>query len=253
MSLSFFQHFKIITFDHVKSTNDFAMKLLKNNEAYNGDIIVAKFQDNGRGQLDNSWFSSAGNNLLVSIICKDIQIKVSQLPVLNMLVSLALYNVIDSFFPKQTFIKWPNDILVDKQKIAGILIETTLAGELVKNAVVGIGVNINEEVFPNDLPNACSFFTIHKGYQDIDLVLKMVLVQLDMQLCRLTQTPLTQIKNDFESVLFGMGVKRYFRTSEKRFSGIIKGITSEGQLEVEMDNKIKLFNHKEIAFDFSNN
>ena len=253
MPLTFFPHFKIISLDNVKSTNDFAMQRLKNNEAQNGDIIVAKFQDNGRGQFDNSWFSSPGNNLLVSIICKDIQINASQLPLLNMLVSLAVYNVLNNFFSDKTTIKWPNDILVDEQKMAGILIETTLAGQRVKNAIIGIGVNINEEIFPANLPNACSFFTLNKKYQDIDLVLKMVLEQVDMQLCKLDQSKLTQIINDYESVLFGMGVKRYFRTAEKSFTGIIKGITNEGQLLVEVENKIKTFNHKEIAFDFSNN
>ena len=253
MSLTFFPKIRIFTLDTVLSTNDVAINRLKTGEAQNGDILVAKFQKTGRGQMESAWFSSPGNNLLVSFICKDIKIKVSQLPVLNMLVSLAVYNIVNSFFPKKTAIKWPNDIFVGEQKIAGLLIETTLAGEQVKNAVIGIGLNINEEKFPDNLPDACSLFTLTRKFYDIDLVFTNLCKEIDIQLSKLNQAPFAQIKQQYESVLFGMQVKRYFRNAQTLFEGTITGVNSEGQLCVTTSKGPLTFNTKEIAFELHSN
>ncbi|MFM9944069.1 MAG: biotin--[acetyl-CoA-carboxylase] ligase [Bacteroidia bacterium] len=249
MANSFFKQIKIITLPKVKSTNDFALQKLKSGDANPGDIIVAKYQEAGRGQNQSKWFSSDGTNLLLSFICKDIQLKTTQIPALNMLVSLGLFNVVNNFFNNQTTIKWPNDILVNEKKIAGTLIETSIQGDFIKNAVIGIGLNVNEESFPEYLPNACSFYTLLGMYSDLDSILKIIIEQMDLHLSKLKQTPFEELKENYESVLFGMGAIRYFRNSQKNFEGIIRGLNSNGQLCVETENRIETFNHKEITFD----
>lgn len=250
MPFNFFSQFKILTYEQVESTNALAWQRLKNGEAQNGDIIMARYQINGKGQGKNTWYSSEGSNLLLSFICKDIQIKATQLTQLNLLVSLSVFNTVNYFFPEITSLKWPNDILVNEHKIAGILIETALQGEYIKNAVIGIGININEENFPEFSPAACSFFTLSKKYHDLNSVFNILIEQLDKQLSKIKNGGFEEIKGEYESVLFGMGTIRYFRSGEKGFSGIIKGINSHGQLCVMVDGELKIFNNKEIEFDF---
>lgn len=250
MPFNFFPQLKILTYEQIESTNTLAWQRLKDGEAQNGDIILANYQINGKGQGKNTWYSTDGSNLLLSFICKDIQIKATQLTQLNMLVSLSVFNTVNYFFPEITSLKWPNDIMVNEQKIAGILIETALQGEYIKNAVIGIGININEENFPEFLPAACSFYTLSKKYHDLDSVFNILIEQLDKQLSKLKISGFEEIREEYESVLFGMETIRYFRSGEKEFSGIIKGINGHGQLCVEVDGKIKIFNNKEIEFDF---
>lgn len=251
MPFLFFQHLKVLTYEEVESTNVIAMQRLKSGEAQNGDIIVAGYQMTGKGQAQNSWFSSKGNNLLVSIICKDIHLKASQLPVLNMLVSQAVHSVVSSYFDETATIKWPNDIMVNEQKIAGILIETTLQGEYIKNAVIGIGLNVNEDSFPENLTHASSFFSITNRYYNLESILNLLLEKLDFQLSKLKHSNFDEIKEYYEAVLFGMGTKRYFRQEEKKFEGIIRGVNNAGQLIIETESEIKTYNNKEITFDLN--
>lgn len=251
MPLAFFSQIKILTFGSVESTNSLAMKRLKNDEAQNGDIIKAAYQSAGKGQAQNTWFSTEGNNLLASIICKNIHLKATELPKLNMLVSLAVHSCVDVFLQNNTTIKWPNDILVNEKKIAGILIETMLQGEYIKNVVIGVGINVNEEVFPDELPQACSFFTVSNKYYDLDTVLITLVDQLDSQLSKLKHVDFVDVKEEYERLLFGLDTKRYFRTAHNRVEGKIKGVNASGQLCVEIDNELKTFNNKEIEFYYS--
>ena len=74
---------------------------------------------------------------------------------------------------------------------------------------------------------------------------------MDIQLSKLKLSNLDEIKEQYEAVLFGMGTKRYFRQNEKRFEGIVKGVNNEGQLLVEVESEIKMYNNKEITFDLN--
>jgi BirA family biotin operon repressor/biotin-[acetyl-CoA-carboxylase] ligase len=250
MPFLFFKNPKLIPCESISSTNKLAWEKLKNNEAQHGDIILANYQTQGKGQTNNSWFSSPGANILMSVICKDLNLPAAQLPKFNMLVSLAVHHFISFYFPKSTHIKWPNDILINSKKVAGILIETSLQGEAVKNAVIGIGINVNEEKFPLGLEHAASFFTLSlKHYPMLDLVNQLI-VNLDTQLFKLKTMEIDDLISVYNSKLFGMDVKRYFRKDNFTFEGIIKGVNSHGQLRIETENQLQLFNNKEIEFVF---
>jgi len=247
--MRFFKKIKMITYDELDSTNIQSWDRIKSAEAQHGDIILSHFQNGGKGQGSNSWYSSPSKNILFSVICKELNLSINKLPVLNMLVSLAIYDTLQSFFKEHTRIKWPNDIFIDDKKIAGILIETTLAGENIKNAVIGVGININESQFPNDLPNAVSIFTLTGNYQNTDMVLSMVIEYLDKRLSQLNQG-FEEIQKDYEAVLYGLNLKKYFRSSINDFEGTISGVNNKGQLCVSTPDGLKTFNHKEISIDF---
>lgn len=254
MTHSFFEKITFYNFNDVDSTNDSANLLLKQNKAENGDVIIAGFQNNGKGQAGNGWFAERNKSVLLSLICKDINIEISLLPVVNMLVSLALTDTISTYLKVAKIqIKWPNDIFVNDKKISGILIESNIGGDLIKNLIIGIGLNVNESKFPNFLPNACSFYTISNKTFDIEEITGVLLGNLNRRLADLKSADKQKIKKEYETKLYGKDMVQLFRSKSETFSGKIKGVNLGGQLEIEKNNNIEIFNNKEIEFVRSSN
>lgn len=112
------------------------------------------FQSEGRGMGSNSWFSDRGRNILVSFYFKP-NLPASRQFLFNQYFALNTLAFIQKFLPK-ALIKWPNDIYVDGKKIAGILIEHTVSGDRLQHTIAGIGININQDHFPDDIPHPTS-------------------------------------------------------------------------------------------------
>lgn len=135
--------FTLLEFDSIHSTSD----LLKENHSYfpHMTFIRANHQTKGRGQFDRIWLSNHGENLLFSVLIKDIPIHKSYEMKLWILESLVIYL---KRFGIDVYFKEPNDLYVDDQKICGILIETQSSSSLFEYAVIGIGINLNQKYFP---------------------------------------------------------------------------------------------------------
>lgn len=118
-------------------------------------VVATESQSAGRGQGSHRWFSSPGLNLTFSILYRPAILPASQTIVLTHITTVALLRYI-SGHGVQARVKWPNDIWVEDRKICGILIETTLDRTLVRDSIIGIGLNINENKWPADLPNPIS-------------------------------------------------------------------------------------------------
>ena len=131
------------------STNFFAHQLINNQSAVDGTIVIADYQTGGKGQSGNSWISDHGKNLLCSYILFPKALLTHEQFMLTQMVSLAVTDFLKEFITdKNTIkIKWPNDIFVNQQKIAGILIENNIRGNKITSSVLGIGLNINQESF----------------------------------------------------------------------------------------------------------
>ena len=143
----------IIWVENIDSTNDGLRRRLS--EFDNLSILAAKSQSAGRGQGDHKWHSAPGANLTFSILLRFDNLAASRLQVINdyitgvLLEFLALEGV-------QAWVKPPNDIWVGDRKISGILIENILDGKRVAQTIAGIGLNLNQTVWPADLPNPVS-------------------------------------------------------------------------------------------------
>ena len=123
--------YNIIKVNATKSTNDKVKMLIKSKKINNLDIISAKYQYKGRGQQNNRWFSSYGNNLLCSLYLKLPNDFNSPLFTINFAATLSVLDTIRFFNDKKSFIKWPNDILADNNKISGILIENNFKNNFI--------------------------------------------------------------------------------------------------------------------------
>lgn len=153
---------QILWLESVNSTNDWSKEHM--NQLLDMSVICAKVQTSGRGQGDHKWHSEAEKNLLFSILLKEPSITSNEAFAVSAISALALVEVL-SKYGIEAKIKWPNDIYVGDKKICGLLIEHSLRGSSISWSIIGVGLNVNQTVFPSDLPNPTSM-AIQSGVQN---------------------------------------------------------------------------------------
>lgn len=240
------------TFDILEtavSTNETLKKIAS--EGFNEDYkaIVTFNQTEGRGQAGNKWFSGNNENISYSIVFKPL------LPVQNQfLISQAVALAVKSFLEKYTGgiqIKWPNDIFIDNKKIAGILIENSLKGQKIENSIIGIGVNINQEVFDNSLPDAVSLMYITGNSYDLNQLSSELHNQIVKYLDNLTIDKAGEIERFYINSLLRRDGLHEYQDVSGRFMARIKGIGSQGNLILELEDfSIRSYFFKEVTFVF---
>ena len=167
--------YKVINFDVITSTNQYIKEQYKNLEPFT--IINANKQTNGRGRVDRKWESIEGKNLTFSIYLKP-KILPEKLPLLSLVIGASIYNVLSKYI--NCSIKWPNDIIVNDKKIAGILVESIYSNKL-EALVAGIGININQDQFSNDLKNkATSLFIETNTEYNKNIILDEFIKEFDL-------------------------------------------------------------------------
>jgi BirA family biotin operon repressor/biotin-[acetyl-CoA-carboxylase] ligase len=238
----------LLHLESVDSTNTYATALLRQGTATEGTVILADFQTQGRGQGGNRWFSDAGNNLLCSIILKPDFLMAGRQFYLSMCVSNA---ILDLVLPitQPVRIKWPNDILVNERKVAGILIENTIIGKNLGTSLIGIGLNVNQKVFPPDLPNPTSLcMATGKEYDladSLSLLLKLFTTHINMLYCE----RYAEIKTIYLNNLWGLNDWALYTDASGIFEGRIADVADSGELMVVLRSGVmKQYGFKEITF-----
>lgn len=135
-------------FDEIDSTNTF---LLENYKFYgNMTFVDASYQSKGKGRMDRVWESKKNDSLMFSILIKDKEL-LQKAPLLSLLAGSSVLNCLEQENVSNASIKWPNDVYVNGKKICGILLESVSVGSEIKALVIGIGLNVNQEEFPDNL------------------------------------------------------------------------------------------------------
>ncbi|MBJ7881293.1 biotin--[acetyl-CoA-carboxylase] ligase [Gelidibacter salicanalis] len=239
---------RIIKLDAIDSTNTYLKKLSVAGGAEDGLAVVAKLQTQGRGQMGTVWDSQEAKNLTFSVF-KDVSfLQLTQHFYISMAVSLAVYDGLNSLGMKDIKVKWPNDILSDNKKIAGILIENVIKLNVITGSVIGIGLNVNQTDFTG-LPSATSLLLLSGQVYNLDEVLDAVLKQIEIHFNYLKTKQFKVLKAKYESQLFRKNKPSTFKNAEGSvFSGYIIGISDNGQLLVRVEgNIIKSFDFKEVV------
>lgn len=242
-----FNHHHIIVQDELESTNNYAKQLVSD-KAGEGTVVLAQFQSRGRGQQGNYWESEAGKNLLFSLLLYPDFLEAEFQFYLSMLVSLAIVSVLDEE-TEQVQIKWPNDIYVGNRKIAGILIENTIKGSKLGSTIVGIGLNLNQEVFASGAPNPVSLKQLANKEYEINKVLQQFLRNFDSLYYLLRMGRMTDIEKAYLNRLLGKNEWRIYRRENHEFEAQITGIGEFGKLQMEDRSGQPLeFMFKEVEF-----
>jgi BirA family biotin operon repressor/biotin-[acetyl-CoA-carboxylase] ligase len=241
---------KIVKLNAIDSTNTYLKELAKNKSIENWTVITTDHQTNGKGQFDNVWISDQGKNLTISILVKHKDLKIAHQYYLNHVVSIAIYNVLKYYISEKLSVKWPNDIMSAGQKICGILIENVLKKTKVVYSIIGIGLNVNQTVFPKQITNVTSLKKILQRKIDKDELTNKIIMEIQYQFLFIQQKKFNDIKQIYEKLLYKKGIPSMFVDSHNnKFLGKIIGITTDCKLQIEMDNEnLQEFDLKEIKF-----
>ncbi|MHC1735829.1 MAG: biotin--[acetyl-CoA-carboxylase] ligase [Erysipelotrichaceae bacterium] len=227
---------EIRRFDVLDSTNDYCFRAQE--ELRSGSVVMASYQTQGKGTQGRKWSSDRDENLLFSILYKDEPFISS--PLFSHRIALAIVFALREYALAPQ-IKWPNDILVDHRKIAGILIETSGG-----TCVVGIGINVNQTKFPQDLRMPATSLIQHSGqrHEPLALLLK-VLDAMDEVLTLDDETLLV----NYKAVLYQLGLPCVVKQKEDTVVATITDIDLDGSLiATDIDrNKIKI--HSKAMID----
>nr|WP_319270617.1 biotin--[acetyl-CoA-carboxylase] ligase [uncultured Draconibacterium sp.] len=237
----------IIVFNELDSTNNYAKQLVKE-KAAQGTVVLAHYQDSGRGQVGNFWESEPNKNLLFSVLLYPGFLEAGKQFYISKIVSLALVEVLKEHI-NDVKIKWPNDIYVGEKKIGGILIENTVKGITLDSSIVGVGVNVNQEQFLSDAPNPVSMKQLLKNDFDIHEILKAFLQKLENYIEVLREGRLEKVDAEYFQSLFRNEGFYPYQKDGKAFSARIAGIGSFGQLQLEEpDGNVTEYMFKEVEF-----
>jgi len=232
----------------IDSTNTYAYRLLQEGPLPEGTVIHANLQMAGKGQTGNSWESEEGKNLLFSIVLFPDQILPENQFIISMTISLGICDFLRSFV-NNCKIKWPNDIYVADDKIAGILIENSIFGNRILSTIAGIGLNINQEVFLSDAPNPVSLKMLTGKSYDIGICLQQLVGELDKRYEELLSGKLSKIKTEYISSLYKLNEWHNYKTDSLILYGRIVSVTDTGRLQIEdSSNNMHEFSFREIDF-----
>lgn len=236
--------FKILRFTSLDSTNATAKAMLQQGLVSEATVIVAATQTAGRGQMQTKWHDEMGQNLLCTVIIPKLNLPAAQFFSLNMAVCLALADTLQDF--GSVAVKWPNDMLFQEKKIAGVLIENTLVGENIAHSCIGMGLNVNQENWPPEIIATSLKQALHRDF-DIEIILQKVLKTLQLRLSMLGES---QLKTDYENLLFGKNQWRRYEDDKGIFEARVVGVAEDGVLMLERatNNLIQRYRFKEVRW-----
>jgi len=247
---SFFSGQKFITLKSISSTNDYLKVELSKSAPFNeGTVIMAEEQYGGRGQSGNAWLSEPGKNLTFSILLKPSFLSPAQQFAVNVVICVAIYEALYPLLGDELTIKWPNDIYVGDRKLGGVLIENILQGNAWKESIVGIGINVNQEVF-HGIKNACSIKELlHHEYILTDLLCDLCR-SIEKRYFQLKQQGIADLNVIYKKALYGLNRIRKFNLDGVVVEGKIIDVAENGQLMVDFNGHSVRFDFKEIEFVF---
>jgi len=236
-----------IKLETINSTNDYALSLKDTLVFKEGLVVTTSYQSGGNGQRGKAWESNANENLLLSVVIEP-KLKLNEQSLISKIVALSVCDLLKSL-GIEAEIKWPNDILVAKQKIAGILIQNKLQGNYITHSVIGLGFNVNQLVFKDYSPKATSLkLQLNKDFE---------VLQIQEQFLSFLSERLKRLKvgenqdNEYLNSLFLKDKPAAFESNEKQFMGIIKGVSESGKLLIKLeDDSIAAFENQQVKYLF---
>ena len=218
--------------DTVDSTNNYAMAKVRAGLARHAHAFAALEQTAGKGQRGKRWHAATGQNIAMSLLLKTDTLKVEQQFYLSMAVSLGVGDFFKKYARTEVKIKWPNDLYWRDRKAGGILIETAFKGNIWKWAVVGIGININQQRFHPSLPNPVSLQQITgRNYDIITMVEElyhMVMLRTEVLLNGSVDTDV--LHKEYTGHMYQLHEKVKLKKGTIVFKTTINGVSAQGQL-----------------------
>lgn len=235
------------------STNSALRQMVTDRLSEHGNLprvwaLCAGYQSAGRGAGTNTWYSSKDQNILLSICFQPDLLAADQF-LFNIYFSLATHKFISRYI-HDVKIKWPNDMYVGDEKIAGILIEHNITAGKVSYSIAGIGIDVNEESFPKEIPNPTSFFIKTSRKFDCRKLTEEFVGILEEDLHLLRTENAVSLFSDYKKNLYRIGETHEFESQGVRFSGIIRDVDRFGRVMIEKrpEGVVEAFEYKQVRY-----
>jgi len=218
-------------FQETTSTNDVVEKLARDGVA-EGAVVFAESQTKGRGRLGRKWHSPAGGGLWFSVLLRP-KLPPQQITQLIVISATAVRRALAQHTAARLEIKWPNDVLINGRKAAGILTELSAELDCVRHVILGIGVDVNQNAsqFPVELRKRATSLKVETGRAvgRADLAVTL-LRELDADYARLTAGRFADVANEWERYCTTLGQEVVIRTGERRIRGRAESLGEDGAL-----------------------
>lgn len=210
------------------------MRLIDADTAQAGLTIVANVQTNGKGQRGNHWQDTPFQSLLMSIIITPVHLLTDQF-IYNACVTVAIAEVLQNLCENiDVRIKWPNDVIINDKKAGGVLIENVLRGSTWSFSIVGLGLNVLQEYFSTELPNATSIYAQSgKRFDIAELGRRIREAILDRVY---GGTSAGEIMKNYNDHLYRRSLKQSFTDGKAEWMATILRARRDGQLEVQLED-----------------
>ena len=248
----------------VHSTNSFLRELNGGDASFDMELATTEFQTAGRGQKGNSWESEKSKNLLFSILLHPVYVQPSKQFCISEAIALAVVKslkeiVAEESVAKDFSVKWPNDIYWKNKKIAGILIENELFNygsmtstpkniRFFRDETVGVGININQQIFLSDAPNPVSLYNILGVNTNVEEVLDAIIKQFVANVSMIENGQTALLHKEYMDSLFRRRGIYPYRDADSEFMATIKDVREDGRLIlIDSDDKERIYEFKEVA------
>lgn len=227
---------KLVYLDEVDSTNNYARKLAEDGVQH-GTLVVADYQNGGKGRRGRTWVMPHGKAIAMSLIVRP-DIRPEKASMMTLVTGMAVAEAIKKVTGLDTKIKWPNDIVINGKKISGILTEMSAEMDGINYVVIGIGINANFTEFPEELRETATSLQQQLGYPvDRGAIICMTMKIFEIYYERFMETQsMKGLAEEYQQML--VNLDRQVRVLEpgNEYSGVARGIDETGQLLVEKEN-----------------
>lgn len=244
---------ELLFFNEIESTNRYLYQKASKNDMPDGTVVISDSQSAGRGRLKRTWISPKGKNLYISVLLKP-NIIPNDATIFTFLASCALKDTFDEYGVNSK-IKWPNDILIDGKKVAGVLTELKINSVSVEFIIVGIGVNINMTnnfimcVMP-DISHKVTSLSIELGKELMREEFAATLINnIDDYYLRFLKYGKSNILSVWVEKWGGIGTELEILDGEKTYKGLVESVDENGFLYIrDKDGKLEKVIAGDIAF-----
>lgn len=238
---------EICYFDVTDSTNTQA-KSLGEGDAPNGTLVVAGKQESGRGRRGRSFESPAGTGIFMTLLLRP-EIEPQNASMLTLVSALAVAKGIEHMVDLPVQIKWPNDIVINGKKVCGILTEMSAQMDYVNYIVIGIGINVGNEEFPEEIKDMATSIYLESGkHVNRAMLIEKIWEEFEdyYELYEKTQD-LSSLVKEYDSYLVNRGQKVRVLDSKEPYEGKAMGITDRGELIVDTWEARRLVSAGEVS------
>ena len=238
---------EIYYYDVADSTNIRAKELAEEGHP-SGTLVVADRQEAGRGRRGRSWDSPPGTGIFMTLLLKP-DMNPNHASMLTLVAAMAVARAISKCANTEALIKWPNDIVIGGKKICGILTEMSAQFDFINHIVIGIGINVHNEHFPEEIAETAGSILLQTGkrIRRAELI-EQILEQFEHYYAIFMETEdLSGLVKEYNSILVNMNKSVRVLDPKEPFEGKAMGITKKGELIVDTWESRKMVSSGEVS------